>query len=63
VDVSRYTNDSIEFCKRMLNEAGVASTPGVDFDRDNGHHTMRLSFSGPEARIIEGVKRLKTWLG
>ena len=62
VDVSRYTNDSVEFCKRMLNEAGVAATPGVDFDRDNGHHTMRLSFSGAEARIIEGVKRLKAWL-
>src|SRR5262249_26322483 len=33
VDIGRYTNDSVEFCKRMLSEAGVAATPGVDFDR------------------------------
>jgi aspartate/methionine/tyrosine aminotransferase len=62
VDIGRYTNDSVAFCKRMLSEAGVAATPGVDFDRDGGHRTVRLSFSGPEAGIIEGVKRLKAWL-
>ena len=33
-DVSHLTNDSRDFCKRMLAEAGVATTPGVDFDRD-----------------------------
>jgi aspartate/methionine/tyrosine aminotransferase len=63
VDIGHFTNDSLAFCKRMLNEAGVAATPGVDFDRDNGHRTMRLSFSGPETGIIEGVRRLKAWLG
>jgi aspartate/methionine/tyrosine aminotransferase len=62
VDVSRYTNDSTDFCKRMLGEAGVAATPGLDFDRDGGNRTVRFSFSGSEATIVEGVKRLGTWL-
>jgi aspartate/methionine/tyrosine aminotransferase len=61
-DVSRYTNDSVEFCKRMLSEAGVATTPGLDFDRDGGNKTVRFSFSGSEASIIEGVQRLRAWL-
>jgi aspartate/methionine/tyrosine aminotransferase len=61
-DISRFSNDSLDFCKRMLTEAGVASTPGLDFDRDQGHRTVRFSFAGPEAEVIEGVKRLKGWL-
>ena len=31
-DVSRFSNDSLAFATRMLEEAGVAATPGVDFD-------------------------------
>jgi aspartate/methionine/tyrosine aminotransferase len=62
VDVGHYTNDTVDFCKRMLSESGVATTPGLDFDRDGGHRTVRFSFSGPEAGIIEGVKRLRAWL-
>ena len=61
-DIGRLTNDSLDFCKRMLNEAGVAATPGLDFDRERGGCCLRLSFAGPEADIIEAIKRLKPWL-
>ncbi|MDP4593613.1 MAG: aminotransferase class I/II-fold pyridoxal phosphate-dependent enzyme [Beijerinckiaceae bacterium] len=60
--VSRYTNDSLEFCKRMLHEAGVAATPGVDFDRVHGAGWVRFSFAAAEADIAEGISRLKGWL-
>jgi aspartate/methionine/tyrosine aminotransferase len=63
VDVSRLTNDSMEFCKRMLHEAGVAATPGLDFDRERGAHAVRFSFAGAENDVAEGVKRLRAWLG
>jgi aspartate/methionine/tyrosine aminotransferase len=63
IDIGHLTNDSIEFCKRMLHEAGVAATPGLDFDRTRGAHTMRLSFAGSEADVVEGVARLEKWLG
>ena len=62
VDVSRFTNDSGDFCRRLLHEGGVAATPGLDFDRARGHHTMRLSFAGSESAVREGVTRIGRWL-
>ena len=61
-DIGRLTNDSVEFSRRLLEEAGVAATPGVDFDRARGHRTLRFSFAGSERDIREGVKRLGIWL-
>ncbi|HEX2137519.1 MAG TPA: aminotransferase class I/II-fold pyridoxal phosphate-dependent enzyme [Microvirga sp.] len=61
-DVARFTNDSIAFCRRMLEETGVAATPGVDFDAAEGSHYLRLSFAGSENDCREAVSRLATWL-
>jgi aspartate/methionine/tyrosine aminotransferase len=61
-DIGHLTNDSSDFCKRLLNEAGVAVTPGLDFDRDRGARTMRISFAGCEEDIVEGVRRMGDWL-
>jgi aspartate/methionine/tyrosine aminotransferase len=61
-DVARFTNDSIAFCRRMLDEAGVAATPGVDFDPTEGAHHLRLSFAGSEEECREAVRRLGAWL-
>lgn len=61
-NVSRFTNDSLDFCKRMLHESGVASTPGLDFDRVHGASWVRLSFAAAEDDIAEGLRRLKGWL-
>ena len=46
-DVGHLTNDSQEFCARMLAEAGIAAAPGVDFDRERGARFLRLSYCGP----------------
>jgi aspartate/methionine/tyrosine aminotransferase len=61
-DVARYTNDSVAFCRRMLDEAGVAATPGVDFDATEGAHYLRLSFAGSADDCRETVSRLAAWL-
>jgi aspartate/methionine/tyrosine aminotransferase len=61
--VRRFANDSVEFCSRMLAEAGVAATPGPDFDRTRGHGFVRFCFAGTEAEMAEGVDRLSRWLG
>jgi aspartate/methionine/tyrosine aminotransferase len=60
-DVSDRTNDSREFCARMLAEAGIAAAPGVDFDRTDGHHSVRFSYCGPEADMAEAAARLARW--
>jgi aspartate/methionine/tyrosine aminotransferase len=62
VDVSSRTTDSMDFCKRMLEEAGIAATPGLDFDRRRGHKTIRLSYAGPESGVEQGLERLGAWL-
>jgi len=60
-DVGARTNDSTAFCARMLAEASIAATPGVDFDRTRGARTLRFSYCGPEADMIEAAERLKRW--
>jgi len=62
-DIGHLTDDSIAFCERKLNETGVATAPGVDFDPERGNRFIRMSFAGPEADIEEAVERLKAWLG
>ncbi len=60
-DVGNLTNDSEEFCRRMLEETGVATTPGVDFDTARGHRFLRFSFAGATEEIAEAVRRLQAW--
>lgn len=62
IDVGHLTNDSVAFCRAMLNEAGVAATPGPDFDPDNGNRFIRLSYAGSQADCREAIRRLKQWL-
>ena len=61
-DVGHLTSDSAGFCKRMLEEAGVAATTGLDFDRVRGHRTLRLSFAGSHKDMCEAVTHLADWL-
>ena len=60
-DVAHLTNDSPEFCRRMLREIGVACTPGTDFDPTRGNATLRLSFAGTTDAMVEAARRLKAW--
>jgi aspartate/methionine/tyrosine aminotransferase len=60
-DVSRFTNDSVAFAKAMLDEIGVAVTPGVDFDAKHGHNFIRFSYAGATARMREAALRLAEW--
>ena len=61
-DVSSFTNDSVNFCKRMLEETGVAATPGTDFDEARGSAFIRFSFSGPTKNVSEAADRIKNWV-
>jgi aspartate/methionine/tyrosine aminotransferase len=61
-DISRFSNDSLDFAKRMLNEVGVAATPGIDFDPVNGHDFLRFCYAGSAAEMHEAVARIGNWL-
>jgi aspartate/methionine/tyrosine aminotransferase len=61
-DMSRFTNDSLDFAKRMLEEAGVAATPGIDFDPAHGKEFIRFSYAGSAADMREAVQKIGHWL-
>jgi len=61
-DVSEFTTDSHAFCAEMLEHAGVAATPGLDFDPVRGHETVRFSYARSSSDIAEGVRRLATFI-
>ena len=61
-DVSSFTDDSLDFAKRMLEEAGVAATPGIDFDPLDGKHFVRFCYAGSAADMREAVARIGRWL-
>jgi aspartate/methionine/tyrosine aminotransferase len=61
-DVSHLTTDSTRFCSDLLEEIGVAVTPGVDFDRARGGSTLRISYAGSPEDVALGVERLSAWL-
>ena len=54
-DVSRFSSDSFDFAKRMLEETHVAATPGVDFDPVDGKHFIRFCYAGAAAEMHEAV--------
>ena len=62
-DIAAYSQDGFDFAYRLLREARVASTPGIDFGRNETHHFLRFAYTIDEARIEEGLARIAKWLG
>ena len=62
-DIAHRTNDSEEFCRRLLRETGIALTPGTDFDPRRGRATVRFCYAGSPAVVAEAARRLKAWRG
>ena len=62
VDVSDYTDDALGFAAEILEDAGVAVTPGLDFDAARGRHWLRFSYARATVDIVEGLARLKAFM-
>jgi len=62
-DASNLTNDTTKLCKQILQDIGIAITPGIDFDPRDGHKYVRISFAGREQTITEACTRLTKWKG
>jgi aspartate/methionine/tyrosine aminotransferase len=61
-DVSEHTDDSRAFAREILDKAGVAVTPGMDFDPVRGAQTLRFSYARSTADIEEGLARLTAFM-
>lgn len=60
-DVTAFTDDALSFARTMLDEIGVAVTPGLDFDETRGRRFLRFSYAGTENDMAEAARRLKAW--
>lgn len=60
-DISRFTDDSLEFCMQLLKDTGVATAPGVDFDPVDGHRFMRFSFAVSTPELEDALARITPW--
>jgi aspartate/methionine/tyrosine aminotransferase len=60
-DVGHLTDDSLAFCARLLEDTGVATAPGVDFDPIEGHRFIRISFAVSTDRVERAIALMTPW--
>lgn len=60
-DIGHLSDDSMDFCMRLLLDTGVATAPGIDFDPVDGHRFMRFSFAVSTDRVEEALRRMTPW--
>jgi len=61
-DISKYSKDSMEFCRRLLDEKAVAITPGIDFGSNRTNQYVRLAYTQEISKLKVGIERLKEFL-
>jgi aspartate/methionine/tyrosine aminotransferase len=61
-DCSRHTDDSFAFSRQLLEEAGVAITPGIDFGVNSPAQHVRFAYTTSLENLEEGVRRLRAYL-
>ncbi|MBK1617962.1 aminotransferase [Lamprobacter modestohalophilus] len=61
-DASDLTDDSQHFADQVLEQSGVAITPGRDFGDYRQHEHLRFSYAAPLERLEEAMERLRRWL-
>lgn len=61
-NVSKYTDDSFSFAKELLESIHIATTPGIDFGKNETNQYLRFAYTRDIKHMEEGIKRLKTYL-
>jgi aspartate/methionine/tyrosine aminotransferase len=61
-DVGHLTQDSLAFCRELLDDTGISIAPGIDFDPVHGHRFVRLSFAVSNEEVAEALALLRPWL-
>lgn len=63
VDVGHLTDDSLAFCRRLLDDTGVSLAPGIDFDPgERGRCCVRISFAVRTPEVERAIALLAEWL-
>ena len=59
INFKKVTNDSVEFCKKLLAQKGVATVPGIGFGTEG---YFRFSFATDEKSIVDGINRIEDFV-
>lgn len=62
VNVANVSSDSFQFCQQLLDDTGVAVTPGCDFGEHRAEQYIRLAYTSSEDRLREGMQRLQCFI-
>ena len=62
-NIENFSDNSNQFCQKMLKDIGVAAVPGHDFDEERGDYWIRFSFAGTTDDVSEAMRRIKAWVG
>ena len=62
-DASAFTDDSFAFCGQLLETAGVAITPGLDFGSHGARSHVRFAYTTTVDRLAEAVERIRRFIG
>jgi aspartate/methionine/tyrosine aminotransferase len=62
VDISKFSNDCEKFCHDMLEDHGVALTPGTDFGDFESKSHVRIAFTRDMDSLELGLQRLQNAL-
>lgn len=60
-DIGHLTDNSLDFCTRLLQDTGVATAPGVDFDPVAGNRFMRFSFAVSTQEVRQAIDCMVPW--
>ena len=60
-NIEKFSSDSMELCRQLLQDTGVVLAPGIDFDPSDGHRYIRFSFAVSTAETQEAIRRLESW--
>lgn len=61
-DASELTQDTQVFCERLLQDTGVALTPGFDFGDNNAHFYVRFAYTTNIERLQQAISRIQKWM-
>lgn len=61
-DIGHITQDSYGFCAQMVRETGIAFAPGIDFDPEEGHRFIRISFALSENEVRSAMRLFSKWI-
>lgn len=62
-DVSTITGDSFAFCQQLLEQTGVAITPGIDFGDYEAQQHVRIAYTQGQERLAQAVARIGGFIG